>query len=119
MGKVACCEVIVDFEEWANRELREVLESAGWRDAAQYRVQVLFNAAEPVCPTPQQRQRARMAAVEIAAAIGFPFGSLGVGAADGGTSDLAEAIQFELGLAAGGGCVGGPGVGSGDEGDDG
>ncbi|WP_150112991.1 hypothetical protein [Streptomyces violaceusniger] len=81
MPRVQCCETIADFEEWATRELREVLEVAGWEDAAQYRVQVLFNAAEPVCPTPQQRQRARRVAEQIAERMGLPLDLFGLGGA--------------------------------------
>ena len=74
MSRARCCETIADFEEWASRELREVLEVAGWEDAAQYRVQVLFNASEPVCLTPQQRQRARMVAEKVARELPELFG---------------------------------------------
>ncbi|MFD8335659.1 hypothetical protein ACFV42_23810 [Streptomyces solisilvae] len=73
MPRVRCCETVSDFEEWASRELREVLEVDGWEDASQYRVQVLFNAVEPVCPTPQQRQRVRAAVEAIAREMGFPL----------------------------------------------
>jgi hypothetical protein len=77
MGRAQCCETIADFEEWATEEVRGVLEAAGFEDVAQYRVQVLWNGAEPVCPTPQQAQMARRASEKIAAEMGIPLYLLG------------------------------------------
>lgn len=78
MPERPCPPKIEDFEEWASTELHRLLERLGWDDWAQYRVQVLFNGVDPMCPTPQQRQRQRQVAQKLAEGMGIPLSLLGV-----------------------------------------
>ncbi|MEW1679288.1 hypothetical protein AB0O47_39475 [Streptomyces noursei] len=63
---------MTEYEELATHVLRKVLRDAGWEeDAVHYRCQVIYNGAEPVCLTGQQRARARVVAERLAREMGL------------------------------------------------